>query len=103
MRSLTTFAFFCMITWICQGQTVTWSALTDLKTKKTVTDEQGNTYTTSELTETTDADPGPGVFMLTEGIGSYIYILKLDPDGNFLWATTATASGIIQSKSIQTD
>ena len=103
MRHFSSLTFLFLIAVICQGQTVAWSALTGLRTNKTVTDEQGNTYTTGELTETTDADPGPGVFMLTEGNSPYIYILKLDNDGNFLWATTAMASGIIYPTDIETD
>ena len=35
---------------------------------------------------TINFDPGPGVFNLTSQFGPGIFALKLDPNGNFLWA-----------------
>jgi gliding motility-associated-like protein len=54
-------------------------------------DAQGNTYITGIFTSTTDFDPGPGVFMLTPSGGETpafgdIFILKLNADGEFVWA-----------------
>ena len=53
-----------------------------------VVDPQGNVYSAGLFNHTVDFDPGPGVFTLTGGgfDESGIYISKLDPDGNFLWA-----------------
>ncbi|MBL0048100.1 MAG: hypothetical protein IPP32_08410 [Bacteroidetes bacterium] len=48
-------------------------------------DAYGNTYSTGSFRGTTDFDPGPGVYNLTS-IGTDMFILKLDPAGNFVWA-----------------
>lgn len=47
--------------------------------------ESGSIYLSATFFSTTDVDPGPGVYNLTAA-GSGIYILKLDPSGNFKWA-----------------
>lgn len=47
-------------------------------------DQGGNVITTGLVgTPVVDFDPGPGVFNLTS---SSAFILKLDPNGNFVWA-----------------
>ncbi|MCW5924314.1 MAG: T9SS type A sorting domain-containing protein [Saprospiraceae bacterium] len=49
-------------------------------------DALGNIYTTGEFQFTADFDPGSDVYSLTSA-GSYdIFVSKLDPDGNFVWA-----------------
>ena len=47
-------------------------------------DADGNVYTTGFCNGIVDFDPGPGIFNLTATWG--IFISKLDPSGNFLWA-----------------
>jgi hypothetical protein len=50
-------------------------------------DAGGNVYTTGYFSATVDFDPGPAVLNLTSSAGSPdIFILKLDPAGNFTWA-----------------
>ncbi len=49
-------------------------------------DQNGNLYITGYFKSTIDFDPGPGVFNLTPYNHHDIFILKLDPNGNFLWA-----------------
>jgi len=50
-------------------------------------DALGNIYTTGNYIGTVDFDPGPGVFNLTSAAGTYdIFVSKLDPSGNFIWA-----------------
>jgi hypothetical protein len=54
---------------------------------RTVTDINGNVYTTGSFIDIVDFDPGPGVFNLTSSVGNYdIYVSKLDANGNFVWA-----------------
>jgi hypothetical protein len=47
-------------------------------------DVTGNIYSTGYFRGTVDFDPGEGVAPLTSSLAS-IYLLKLDPSGNFLW------------------
>jgi len=59
-------------------------------------DEQGNLYIVGEFYDVVDFDPGPGVHDLTafqtalNGDGAYI--LKLDSDGDFVWAKALQAA-----------
>ncbi len=50
-------------------------------------DEQDNIYVTGAFKGTPDFDPGNGVFEMTaENVGNDPYILKLDSNGDFIWA-----------------
>ncbi|MDB5276379.1 MAG: hypothetical protein JWR61_1334 [Ferruginibacter sp.] len=51
-------------------------------------DKQGNVYSAGLFGYTVDFDPGPGVFMLAAGnwANTAIYLSKLSPSGDFLWA-----------------
>src|SRR3989344_4777611 len=51
-------------------------------------DAGGNLYLTGYFDGTMDFDPGPGTFQLTASVPGQtaIYISKLDPSGNFVWA-----------------
>lgn len=49
-------------------------------------DGDGNVLVTGGFEETVDFDPGAGVFNLTGEGYAEAYILKLDNDGNFIWA-----------------
>lgn len=51
-------------------------------------DNLGNVYSAGLFDYTTDFDPGPGVFTLTASnwAQTSIYISKLSPTGNFMWA-----------------
>jgi len=48
-------------------------------------DNSGNLYITGYYQATVDFDPGVNIVNLTS-IGSAAYVLKLDPNGNFIWA-----------------
>ncbi|MCH7535579.1 MAG: SBBP repeat-containing protein, partial [Bacteroidetes bacterium] len=49
-------------------------------------DASGNIYATGHYWEDADFDPGPGVFNLTNQSGPDVFVLKLDVNGDFVWA-----------------
>jgi len=51
-------------------------------------DSMGNVYTAGQFYGTVDFDPGPGTVNLSSGttIGSSVYITKISPAGNLVWA-----------------
>lgn len=49
-------------------------------------DEQANIYTTGRFRDTVDFDPGSGVTMLYSPDITSAYVLKMDENGNFIWA-----------------
>ena len=49
-------------------------------------DALGNVYVTGEFTGTIDFDPGSGINTLTAAGGNDVFVLKLDANGNFVWA-----------------
>ncbi len=50
-------------------------------------DDSGNLYITGYFRGSVDFDPGPGTFLLTETAGTDdVFILKLDSNGDFIWA-----------------
>lgn len=51
-------------------------------------DNDNNIYITGQFEHTIDFDPGVGVFNLTSNGGEDAFILKLNSDGDFLWATS---------------
>ena len=62
-------------------------------TRSMILDEFKNIYITGAFRGKVDFDPGPGIFNLTTPKNcSEIFILKLDPSGNFIWAKNMAAS-----------
>src|SRR5688572_3781388 len=63
-------------------------------------DGSGNIYTIGTFINTVDFDPGSGVYNLSTGSSTDIFISKLDSNGDFVWAKGMggsdgdTASGI---------
>ena len=66
----------------------------DLHALGIVTDNNEDIYVTGLYTGTTDFDPGAGTYNLTPDGEEDTFIVKLDKDGNFLWATSFGGAGI---------
>lgn len=49
-------------------------------------DASGNVYTIGDFRITADFDPGAGTFNLTSAGANDVFISKVDPSGNFVWA-----------------
>ena len=67
------------------------------------TDAVGNVYITGTFRNTPDFDPGAGTFNMTAAVSSDIFILKLDTNGNFVWAKSIGGTSGELSYSIATD
>lgn len=65
-------------------------------------DSKGNIYTTGSFVGTADFDPGPGTSTLFSG-PSDIFISKLDPAGNFIWAKQIGGTGYNGGQSLAID
>lgn len=57
-----------------------------LTNNQIILDDSDNIYVIGVFESTKDFDPGPGVFNMTSTSRYNMYIQKLNPDGNFLWA-----------------
>ncbi len=66
-------------------------------------DINGYIYVTGYFAGTVDFDPSPGVFNLSSAGSADIFILKLDPSGNFEWAKQMGGTGDDRSNSIAVD
>ncbi|HVX27607.1 MAG TPA: T9SS type B sorting domain-containing protein [Parafilimonas sp.] len=62
------------------------SVLTEFGTIELKVDDNGNVYLVSALMENVDMDPGPGVYIMSPTGFRDAFVLKLDTDGNFVWA-----------------
>ncbi len=70
------------------------------------TDTDGNVYVTGSFMGTADFDPGPGIANLTAPPGQNsidIFVLKLDTDGNYIWAKHMNGIFIESGRAISTD
>ncbi|MEH6763824.1 MAG: T9SS type A sorting domain-containing protein [Aequorivita antarctica] len=64
------------------------------------TDADGNVYITGYYDGTVDFDPGAGVANITALGGGDIFILKLNADGEFVWAKSVGGTGYEESTAI---
>lgn len=66
-------------------------------------DNNGNVYTTGYYNGTVDFDPGIGTANITAEGSSDIFIHKLDPSGNFVWAKSFGGSNVDEGNAIAVD
>ena len=63
-------------------------------------DTAGNVYTTGYFQGTADFNPGTGTYYLSTPGGNNIFISKLDPSGNYIWAEQLGDGTIAKANSI---
>jgi hypothetical protein len=66
----------------------TWGGSTSDRGYSVAIDGSGNAYITGDFYGTVDFDPGPGVDNHKSNADWDIFLSKLDPNGNYLWART---------------
>ena len=66
-------------------------------------DGAGNTYVVGKYRNTVDFDPGGGAFLMTAQGESDIFILKLDPNGQFLWSKSIGGTSFDYANDIKID
>src|SRR5690606_23442758 len=66
-------------------------------------DSSGFVYVTGAFTNSVDFDPGPGTFLLNSTSGAKMFLLKLDSDGQFIWAVAHQGSGSSEGSSVKLD
>lgn len=66
-------------------------------------DAVGNSYITGEFGGLVDFDPGPNTVDRESNGDADIFLLKLDPHGNFLWAVTAGSKASDQGEAVVVD
>ena len=66
-------------------------------------DASGNTFVVGKYRNTVDFDPGNGAFLMTSEGESDIFILKLDANGQFLWAKGIGGSSFDYANDIKVD
>jgi len=66
-------------------------------------DAVGNVYVTGVFDTETDFDPGTGTALLTPNGQQDIFLVKLDPSGDFLWAWNVGGGGYDESTSVGVD
>lgn len=64
-------------------------------------DKQGNVYTTGRSGDSTDFDPGPGIFKLAQLESAFVS--KLDSSGNFKWVVGFDGAGTSDGRGIFAD
>ncbi|MBL4592697.1 MAG: T9SS type A sorting domain-containing protein [Flavobacteriales bacterium] len=68
-----------------------------------VSDNLGNTYTCGHFDGTTDFDPGIGVYNLTSIANQNSFVVKLAPNGNFIWAKVIGTTSLNRAQHIGID
>lgn len=75
----------------------------DDQVRHMVVDSAGNVYTTGFFFGTGDFDPGPGTLNLNSEGNKDVFVQKLDPQGNLVWAKSFGGSSIDEVRRISVD
>ncbi|MBY0433214.1 MAG: gliding motility-associated C-terminal domain-containing protein [Cyclobacteriaceae bacterium] len=79
-----------------------WAKQVECGTTDVTIDASNNILTTGAFIGTVDFDPGAGVFQLT-GIANEAFVLKMDDNGNFVWAVSMGGNSDDVAQAIRTD
>jgi hypothetical protein len=71
--------------------------------KSIISDALGNAYVTCEFRDSVDVDPGSNTKMFYSTGGNDIYIQKINPNGNLIWAKQIGSPGNDRSYSMEMD
>ncbi|MBL4735874.1 MAG: T9SS type A sorting domain-containing protein [Flavobacteriales bacterium] len=71
--------------------------------RSSTTDNSGNVYVTGAYQDSVDFDPSGASFNLTSNGNGDIFIQKLGPNGNLIWAKSMGATDYDGARSIKTD
>ncbi len=66
-------------------------------------DAQGNSYLTGFFANSMDADPGLSTHTLTADGALDVFVIKLDANGDFVWARSMGGTGVTTGQSIAVD
>ncbi|MBK7651576.1 MAG: hypothetical protein IPJ20_13745 [Flammeovirgaceae bacterium] len=66
-------------------------------------DALGNVFASGGFNGTVDFNPGPGTNNLTSNGSEDVFVLKLDPSGNFSWARSFGGNNFDSANSIKVD
>lgn len=80
-----------------------WAKQINATTESIAVDNAGNVYTTGTFSGTVNFDPGSGTFNLSSSGNKDVFVLKLDGNGNFVWAEHVGGSGDATGYSLATD
>jgi uncharacterized repeat protein (TIGR01451 family) len=77
----------------------------DIDANKITLDNNSNIYLTGSYVDSIDFDPGlDSFFLASNSITLYdLFLMKLDPNGNFLWVKSAGGIGVDEAKSVIID
>ena len=107
MKNLFILALVSLVHISLSAQTLEWAKKIGTTSNDRVysitTDASGNVYTTGYFQNTVDFDPGTGLFNLTSSGGYDIFVSKLDPSGNLVWAKNMGGSANDVGESITLD
>lgn len=111
MKKLIVILVFSLLPDTCfllSAQTFQWanragSAAIEEGAYSTDVDASGNIYTVGRFNDTTDFDPGPGIYHLIPSGANDIFISKSDASGNFIWAKKMGGPAMDHGYSISLD
>ncbi|MCB0854588.1 MAG: SBBP repeat-containing protein [Bacteroidetes bacterium] len=80
-----------------------WGGSSETEGRDITIDKNSNIYLTGSYSGRINSNPGSGSDDFVASAGPNMFILKLDSDGNFIWAKDINASKTITGNSITTD